>query len=316
MVRNLDYFHNFAWVSRSHVREPTLVAEMHSSPCSFRGQSLKNNRTFLFQEQSRSRSQPFLRISFPGTSSHPSTSHFFLCLFAEALCLRQFSVSDTHQPSWKQMMFMDGKKQFSFNKKRSKTYLQQVKEVETSPLREKTKLEEDELVWGIKDASDGQEQSLCFTLHPRKWLRPKTIGNRKGGFAWSCSRWQTQPEKISKLQRTNQCPLRTLYWFVLCNLQIFSGCVCHLVQLHAQSPFLFPIVFGLNLMPFSDTGSVLAVLCSNMRFFTWAAARWQLSLFVALAAGLWCFTRAATSNLSLFPKTPLKQKCASRWEKA
>ena len=29
-----------------------------------------------------------------------------------------------------------------------------------------------------------------------------------------------------------------------CDLQIFSGCVCHLEQLHAQSPFLFPIVFS------------------------------------------------------------------------
>ena len=30
-----------------------------------------------------------------------------------------------------------------------------------------------------------------------------------------------------------------------CDLQIFSGCVCHLEQLHAQSPFLFPIVLVL-----------------------------------------------------------------------
>ena len=30
-----------------------------------------------------------------------------------------------------------------------------------------------------------------------------------------------------------------------CDLQIFSGCVCHLEQLHAQSPFLFRIVFGI-----------------------------------------------------------------------
>ena len=76
------------------------------------------------------------------------------------------------------------------------------------------------------------------------WLILKTIGNRKGDCAWSCSRWQTQPEKICKSQRTNQYhSLRTFYWFVLCNLQIFSGCVCHLEQLHAQSPFLFPIVF-------------------------------------------------------------------------
>ena len=62
----------------------------------------------------------------------------------------------------------------------------------------------------------------------------KTIGNRKGDCARSCSRWQAQPEKICKSQRTNQChSLRTLYWFVLCNLQIFSGCACHLEQLHA-----------------------------------------------------------------------------------
>ena len=75
----------------------------------------------------------------------------------------------------------------------------------------------------------------------------KTIGNRKGDCAWSCSRWQTQPEKICKLQSTNQYNVRSeWHWFVRCNLQIFSGCVCHLEQLHAQSPFLFPIVFSIN----------------------------------------------------------------------
>ena len=47
---------------------------------------------------------------------------------------------------------------------------------------------------------------------------------------------------------------------MLCNLQIFSGCVCHLEQLHAQSPFLSPIVFSINLIPLFDIGSVLAVL--------------------------------------------------------
>ena len=78
-------------------------------------------------------------------------------------------------------------------------------------------------------------------------LIPKTIGNRKGDCAWSCSRWQTQPETISKLQSTNQYNERSeWHCFVRCNLQIFSGCVCHLEQLHAQSPFLFPIVFGIN----------------------------------------------------------------------
>ena len=77
----------------------------------------------------------------------------------------------------------------------------------------------------------------------------KTIGNRKGDCAWSCSRWQTQPEKICKLQSTNQYNVRSeWHWFVRCDLQIFSGCVCHLEQLHAQSPFLFPIVFSIILM--------------------------------------------------------------------
>ena len=109
----------------------------------------------------------------------------------------------------------------------------------------------------------------------------KTIGNRKGDCAWSCSRWQTQPEKICKSQRTNQChSLRTLYWFVRWDLQIFSGCVCHLEQLHAQSPFLFPIVFSINLIPFFDICSVDYLLffhpgCSGMCCFTWAAARSQ-----------------------------------------
>ena len=65
---------------------------------------------------------------------------------------------------------------------------------------------------------------------------------------WSCSRWQTQPEKICKLQSTNQYNVRSeWHWFVCCDLQIFSSCVCHFEQLHAQSPFLFPIVFSINL---------------------------------------------------------------------
>ena len=37
---------------------------------------------------------------------------------------------------------------------------------------------------------------------------------------------------------------------MLCNFQIFSGCVCHLEQLLTKSPFLFPLVFGINLFLF------------------------------------------------------------------
>ena len=38
--------------------------------------------------------------------------------------------------------------------------------------------------------------------------------------------------------------------FAICRFS-HAGCVCHLEQLHAQSPFLFPIVFSINLIPFS-----------------------------------------------------------------
>ena len=95
---------------------------------------------------------------------------------------------------------------------------------------------------------------------------------------------------------------------MLCNLQIFSGCVCHLEQLHAQSPFLFPIVF----IPFFDICSVdlLAVFQpggSGMCYFTWAAARSQQLLFVVWAAGLWCLTAGCYVKSPLFPN-PLSNR--------
>ena len=148
----------------------------------------------------------------------------------------------------------------------------------------------------------------------------KTIGNRKGDCAWSCLRWQTQPEKICQSQRTNQChSLRTLYWFVLCNLQIFSGCVCHLEQLHAQSPFLFPIVFSINLIPFFDICSVdltdlLFFSCSGICNFATllgplrgcnSCCLW----FWQLVFGVWL--RDATSNLPSSPNPSQTEVCST-----
>ena len=43
---------------------------------------------------------------------------------------------------------------------------------------------------------------------------------------------------------------RTPSWFVLFDLQIFSGVFIPQAQPHAQSLFLFPIVFGINLILF------------------------------------------------------------------
>ena len=39
-----------------------------------------------------------------------------------------------------------------------------------------------------------------------------------------------------------------------------AGCVCHLEQLHAQSPFLFPIVFSINIIRDRKRGSA-SLLC-------------------------------------------------------
>ena len=94
-----------------------------------------------------------------------------------------------------------------------------------------------------------KEQQVVYWANIEEGIKfiLKTIGNRKGDCAWSCSRWQTQPEKISKSQSTNQYNVRSeWHWFVCFDLQIFSGCVCHFEQPHAQSPFLFPIVFSIN----------------------------------------------------------------------
>ena len=111
--------------------------------------------------------------------------------------------------------------------------------------------------------------------------------------------------------------------FAICRFSQVVFVTSNNFSLHAQSPFLFPIVFSINLIPFFDICSVdlLAVFqpgCSGMCYFTWAAARSQHLLFVVLAAGLWCLTAGCHVNSPLFPQPHLKQKCAprSRWEKA
>ena len=143
----------------------------------------------------------------------------------------------------------------------------------------------------------------------------KTIGNRKGDCAWSCSRWQTRPEKICKSQRTNQChSLRTLYWFVLCNLLIFSGCVCHLEQLHAQSPFLFPIVFSINLIPFFHVCSVLAVLSPRLfRYVLLYLGRCAVATVAVCGFGSWClvFHCGLPRQISPLPPTPSQTEVCS-----
>ena len=86
-------------------------------------------------------------------------------------------------------------------------------------------------------------------------LIPKTIGNRKRDCAWGCAwgintTWENlQIEKHKSVRWAERTPS----WFVLFDLQIFSGGVYSpSATSHAQSLFLFPIVFGINLIHFFD----------------------------------------------------------------
>ena len=82
-------------------------------------------------------------------------------------------------------------------------------------------------------------------------LIPKTIGNRKRDFAWGCTRGINT---TCKSKSTNQSGERNERLPDLC----FSICRFSQVvfipqaQPHAQSLFLFPIVFGINLIHFFD----------------------------------------------------------------
>ena len=56
-------------------------------------------------------------------------------------------------------------------------------------------------------------------------------------------------------RKAQTSPVRRRNAFLICDLQIFSAikvCVHYLEQPHAQSLFLFPIVFGVNLIHFLD----------------------------------------------------------------
>ena len=109
---------------------------------------------------------------------------------------------------------------------------------------------------------------------------------------------------------------------MLCNLQIFSGCVCHLEQLHAQSPFLFPIVFSINLIPFFDINfcSVLAVLSPGLfGFVLLYLGRCAVATVAVFCCGFgkWfgVSLRVATSNLLSSPDPPIPSQTDVCWRK-
>ena len=111
-----------------------------------------------------------------------------------------------------------------------------------------------QMAWqGIEAPKQTIEFPAAPSFSSKKWIKliPKTIGNRKRDCAWGYTRginttWENlQIEKQKSVRRAKRTPS----WFVLFDLQIkFSQAVfIHRAQPHAQSLFLFPIVFGMLL---------------------------------------------------------------------
>ena len=86
----------------------------------------------------------------------------------------------------------------------------------------------------------------------KKWIKliPKTIGNRKRDCAWGCARGINTTRENLQIEKHKswRCSFQFAHRTDLCfaTLQIFSGGVILRAQPHAQSLFLFPIVFGIN----------------------------------------------------------------------
>ena len=104
--------------------------------------------------------------------------------------------------------------------------------------------------------------------------------------------------------------------FAICRFS-HAGCVCHLEQLHAQSPFLFPIVFSINLIPFFDICSVLSSFARVVRVLLYLG-HCAVATVAVCGFGSWSlvFHCGKPRKISPLPQLLLKQKCAPRWEKA
>ena len=100
-----------------------------------------------------------------------------------------------------------------------------------------------------------------------------------------------------------------MYWFALCNLQIFSGCVCHLDNFTHNLLFYFQYFLVLIWFFFSIFAQFFRYFhsgCSSVCSFAWATTRLYLLLFVVLAGGVWCSTAGCHVKSPLFPQSPLQ----------
>ena len=101
---------------------------------------------------------------------------------------------------------------------------------------------------------------------------------------------------------------------MLCNFQIFSGCVRHLEQHHTQSPFLFPIVFSINLIPFFDICSLLAVLFPGLfGYVLLYLGHCAVATVAACGFGSWSlvFHCGMACQISPLPPTPSQTEVCS-----
>ena len=81
-------------------------------------------------------------------------------------------------------------------------------------------------------------------------LIPKTIGNRKRDCAWGCA--GVKKLKKNQLLSTNHQNPYLLRLVMICAQQLIFFNFLTPAHPHAQSLFLFPIVFGINLIEFFD----------------------------------------------------------------
>ena len=111
---------------------------------------------------------------------------------------------------------------------------------------------------GVIDKGSKQQSTQSnFRLHrssfsskkSKIWIKllPKTIGNRKRDCAWGCA-WEisTTWENLQiEKHKSGRRSFRSPNWFVLFDLQISQVVFIPQARPHAQSLFLFPIVFGI-----------------------------------------------------------------------
>ena len=102
-------------------------------------------------------------------------------------------------------------------------------------------------------------------------LIPKTIGNRKRDCAWGCA----GVKRLKKINCWAQIITRRsrdeFWWFVLNNWFFFNFLTP--AHPHAQSLFLFPIVFGINVHLFYNTTYTLTLASVNATSVTSVNAR-------------------------------------------